>query len=185
MAFRHGVRRVAGGGVRLRLGVRERDVLATLPDRLRPLLAGDSDLVTDLGRVRDRLFPDAYPDPLDEMEYRELVGSSVSDERLAAVDAFAATLRGGDVRRSTWTRELTADEAHAWLSAVNDARLTLAMVVGVDDESAWQRGPRRGDLDSALLWYLGWLQEELLGALAGALDDAPRDLRGDPGGTQR
>lgn len=173
MALTHGIRRLPGGGIRVRLSGRERDLLRSLPDQLRPLLAGERDVVTDAGRLSDRLYPSAYDDPLDELEYRELIGTSVSSERLAAVEAFARTLDGGTARRLTWSTHLDADEAHAWLSALNDARLTLAMVVGVTDESVWDRGPSTGDDRSLALYYLGWLQEQLLAALSGTLQDDP------------
>jgi len=170
MAGFQAVARLPGGGVRVRLAHRERDILRTLPQQLRPLLSGEDDLDTPAGWVRERLFPSAYEDPLDEYDYRELVGTTVPDQRLAAVDDFARTLEGGRLRRLTWTTDLSADEAHAWLSAINDARLTLAMVVGVTDESVWERGPVSTDPTSVVLHYLGWLQESLLNALMRGLD---------------
>lgn len=173
MALTGGVRRLPGGGVRVRLSTRERELLASLPAQLRPLLSGQSDLETPTGRVRDRLFPAAYDDPLDQLEYSELVGPQVSEDRLAAVEDFARTLEGGTTRRLTWSTDLTPDESAAWLSALNDARLTLAMVVGIRDDGEWQRGPDRTDPTSVALYYLGWLQEELLAALMGTLDEDP------------
>ncbi len=171
MALLGGIRRLPGGGVRVRLSPRERDLLAALPAQLRPLLSGESDLETPAGRVTSRLFPSAYDDPMEELEYRELVGSAIGEERLAAVEDFARTLEGGSARRGTWTVDLDAEEADAWLSALNDSRLTLAMVAGVTEESEWERGPDRRDPTSIALHYLGWLQEELLGALMGTLDE--------------
>jgi uncharacterized protein DUF2017 len=171
MALLGPIRRLPGGGVRVRLTVRERDLLASLPAQLRPLLAGDHDLDTPAGPVRRRLFPAAYDDPLDELEYQELVSVQLSSDRLAAVEDFARTLEGGSVRRSWWSRELDAEQAAAWLSALNDARLTLAMVVGVTHEDDWQRGPDRSDPTSVALYYLGWLQDQLLGALMRSLPD--------------
>lgn len=171
MGLLGGVRRLPGGGVRVRLSSRERDLLRSLPAQLRPLLSGSQDLVTGSGSARDRLFPPAYEDPLDELEYRELVGSQVSEERLAALEDFARTLEGGSTRRLSWMTDLTSEEADAWLSALNDARLTLAMIVGVKEERDWEQGPNRSDPSSVALFYLGWLQEELLAALMGRLDE--------------
>ncbi|MPZ87086.1 MAG: DUF2017 family protein [Nitriliruptorales bacterium] len=165
------IRRLPDGGVRVRLSSRERELLRSLPGQLRPLLSGEQDLVTETGRVQDRLFPPAYDDTLDEMEYRELVGSQPGEERLAALEDFARTLEGGTLRRLSWLTDLTAEEADAWLSALNDARLTLAMIVGVTEERQWETGPDRSDATSVALSYLGWLQEELLGALMGRLED--------------
>jgi len=171
MALLGPIRRLPGGGVRVRLTVRERQLLASLPAQLRPLLAGEHDLDTPAGPVRRRLFPSAYEDPLDEMEFQELVGTQITSDRLAAVEDFARTLEGGATRRSWWSRELDPDETAAWLSALNDARLTLAMVIGVTSEDHWQRGPDRSDPTSVALYYLGWLQDQLLNALMGTLDE--------------
>ncbi len=171
MALGRGVRRLSEGGYRVRLGTRERDLLRSLPGQLRPLLSGDRDLDTGSGWVRERLFPAAYDDPMDELEYRQLVGTSPADDRLAAVEDFAATLDGGAVRRGVWTADLTPEQADAWLSALNDARLTLAMVVGITDESQWRRAAARTDPTTIALTWLGWLQEELLTALMTTLDD--------------
>jgi hypothetical protein len=163
------VRRLPSGGVRVRLTPRERDILLTLPGQLRPLMAGEYDLDTPAGWVRERLFPSAYEDPLDEYDYRELLGTTVPDQRLAAIEEFARTLEGGTLRRLTWTTDLSDDQAHAWLSAVNDARLTLAMVLGVTDESVWEGRQDSNDPTKIVLFYLGWLQESLLDALTPAL----------------
>jgi hypothetical protein len=170
LALARPIRRLPGGGVRVRLTVRERDLLASLPGQLRPLLAGEHDVQTPAGLVSGRLFPAAYEDPLDQLEYTELVGNQVSEDRLAAVEDFAATLAGGSLRRSWWSCELDADQAAAWLSALNDARLTFAMVAGITTEDHWRRGPNPSDPTSVALYYLGWLQEELLAALTGTLD---------------
>jgi len=165
MVRRSGVRRTADGGVRVTLTPRERELLRSLAPQLRPIVAGERDLDTAGGWVRERLFPSAYDDPLDELEYRELVADGLASERLAALDAFAATLDGGSAGRSGWSTTLDPEQAHAWLSATNDARLTLAMVVGVTDESEWERRPNPDDATTVVLHYLGWLQEQLLAAL--------------------
>lgn len=163
----HGVRRVAGGGVRVRLSSHEREVLAALPAQLRPILAGEADAPGATGSARDRLFPPAYDDPAAEREFRELIGTSVVEERLAAVAAFAETLAGGSTGPWGWSTMLSDEHAHAWLGATNDARLLLAEVAGITAEDQWQHdadGPLH-----ALLHYLSWLQEELLAALTSAL----------------
>lgn len=147
----------------MRLGTRERDLLRSLPEQLRPVLTGEA----DPGNARDRLFPRAYEDAEHEDEYRDLVGEYLVEERLDRLDAFARTLDAGEARRLTWTVELSADDAEAWLSALNDARLTLGVVLGITDESQWESGLDRSDPSTVALAYLGWLQEELLRALTG------------------
>jgi len=159
-----------GGGYQVRLGHPERDLLRSLPGQLRSLLAGETDLDTGAGWVRERLFPRAYDDPVEELAYRELVGTTPTDDRLAALDDFARTLDGGTAGPRTWSTTLTAEEADAWLSAVNDARLTLAMVVGIASEDDWPAAHQAGDPTAVALSWLGWLQEELLTALTTSLD---------------
>jgi hypothetical protein len=161
-----GVRRLPDGGVRVRIDVREHEVLRSLPDQLRSVLRGD----TDFAVLRDRLFPRAYDDPEHEREYRELVGDSLAEQRLEALEAFARTLEEGHARRLIWTVDLSAQDADAWLSVVNDLRLTLGTLVGITKEADWEAGPDPDDPPSMLLWYLGWLEEELVTALMGSLD---------------
>lgn len=163
----HGVRRLLDGRLRVRLSTRERDLLRSLPAQLRSVLTGEQ----PAGGVRERLFPPAYDDPLDELEYRELVSPGLLVQHLQALDVFARTLDHGQVGRLTWTAELSAEEAGAWLSAVNDARLTLGALLGITSEDQWERGPDRSHPSSVALWYLGWLEEELVAALMAGLPD--------------
>jgi hypothetical protein len=171
MGLTHGIRPAAGGRMKVRLSTRERDLLRSLPDQLRPLLTGQ----VDVAGVRERLYPSAYADPEAEREYRDLIGTSLVDERMEKVNAFAQTLEGGTVGRLGWTLELDVEQAEAWLSALNDARLVLGAVVGIVDERRWEAGPDERDPNSVALYYLGWLQEELLAALTGSLP--PRETR--------
>lgn len=163
----HGVRRLPGGGVRVRLAVRERELLRSLPAQLRPVLSGEQ----QVGDSGQRLFPAAYDDPTDETEYRELVGDSLTQERLAALDRLSRSVATGSTRRLLWTVDLDADSAAAWLSAVNDARLILGCTLGITQESAWDSGPDPDDPTSVVIFWLGWLQEELVAALMGTLPD--------------
>jgi hypothetical protein len=163
----HGAKRLPGGGVRMRLAAREREVLRSLPDQLRPLLAGEVD-VEGLG---DRLYPSAYPeDPLAELEYRELAQDEVVSWRVGALDTFAETLERGEDGRLGWSVELTPEEAEAWLSALNDARLTLGVLLGIVEEGDWEGGPDEDNPSSMVLAYLSWLQEDLIVALMGSLE---------------
>jgi hypothetical protein len=162
----HGVRRLPGGGVRVKLGNRERDLLRSVPDQLRPVLTGEVE--TD---ARKRLFPRAYHDDEADEEYRDLVGESLVAERVERLEAFARTLDEGHEGRLWWSVELSADDAHAWLSALNDARLTLGVLLGITDESQWEQGVDQSNPSAVALAYLGWLQEELLRALMETLPD--------------
>lgn len=155
------------GGVSIRLSLRERDLLRSLPEQLRPLLVGDEAAPT----VQQRLFSRGYADDELERQYRELVGDDIVDQRLAALDAFAQTLAGGTEVRNRWRADLDADQASAWLSAVNDARLVLGALLGISEESDWEQDPDPDEPTRVVMYYLGWLEEALVGALTAGLAD--------------
>jgi uncharacterized protein DUF2017 len=143
------------GGVELRLSREERSLLAGVVAELRALLEGapgDPSL--------RRLFPPAYDEAEDESAYRELMGGELLDGRLAALDLVARTL---DQER------LDAEEADAWLRALNDLRLVLGTRLDVRDdtfaEQLRQDDPRAPAL--AIYAYLSWMQEQLIEALSG------------------
>ena len=96
---------------------------------------------------------------------RELIGSDLVTQRLAAMDVFAESLAGGSSKLGRWVTELDAAAAEAWLSAVNDARLILGELLGITDESDWEGGPTDDNPTSVVMYYLGWLEEELVAAL--------------------
>ena len=156
------------GGVTVNLSRRERDLLRSLPDQLRPLLAGEQQAPT----IAARLFPRGYDDDALEAEYRDLAGDDIVAQRVGAMDVFTRSLDGGDVVRGRWRAELDAETAAAWLSAVNDGRLVLGALLGIDVESQWEGGPTDDNPASVVLHYLGWIEEELVGALMFSLPEA-------------
>jgi hypothetical protein len=161
-----GARRLPDGSVRVRLRRGERELLAALGAQLAPIVRGDEGPAA----LRSRLFPPAAADPAVEAAYRELVGDNLEAERLGALETFIATLeRGTPARGGGWRIELDPDQAAAWLSVVNDARLVLAGAVGITTEADWEAGPEPDDPTTVALYYLGWLEEELVDALTGSL----------------
>jgi hypothetical protein len=143
-----------GGGVELRLSRDERSLLAGLVEELRALLdgaPGDPSL--------RRLFPPAYDEEGDERAYRDLMGRELLDGRRSALDVVAQTL---DRER------LSADEADAWLRALNDLRLALGTRLNVKEdmfaEELRRDDPRAPAL--AVYGYLSWMQEQLIEALS-------------------
>ena len=149
------------GGVTVNLSGRERQLLQSLPDQLRPLLTGDLEAPT----IAASLFSRGYEEDELEAEYRSLIGDDIVSQRVRALDDFAASLEGGTTVRGRWRAELDAGTAGAWLSAVNDGRLVLGALLGITDESEWEQGPSDDDPAGAVLYYLGWLEEELVAAL--------------------
>ena len=155
----------ADGGVTINLSVRERDLLRSLPDQLRPLLT-DADQAP---AIASALFSRGYDDDEEERAYRDLIGDDIVTQRTAALDTFAATLDAGKVRGGRWRAELDAEQSAAWLSAVNDGRLALGALLGISDESAWDDRYDDENPASVVLYYLGWVQEELVSALMASL----------------
>lgn len=153
------------GGVTVNLSVRERDLLRSLPEQLRPLLT-DPEAAPGVGSA---LFSRGYDDDTDERKYRELIGDDIVTQRTAALDTFAASLDGGKVRAGRWRAQLDAEQAAAWLSAVNDGRLALGALLGITDEAEWEERADDENPANVVLYYLGWVQEELVTALMESL----------------
>ncbi len=143
------IERASDGGVLLRLSPEERALVATLARDLRAQL----DAGTDDPSFR-RLFPPAYDDEQDEQGYRELAGDGLLDGRRRALELLAATERSD---------RLSAEEADAWLRALNDLRLVLGTRLDVREEALLE-GPQSPEL--TLYGYLSWVQEQLVAALA-------------------
>ena len=147
----------ADGGVIMRLPAVERELLQQLRLELIVLLEtepGDPSL--------ERLFPPAYEDKRAEREYRRLMGEELLDGRRRALDVLEATA-GQD--------ELSAEEAEAWLTALNDLRLVSGTRLDVREDTFEDgldlRDPRAQEL--AVYGYLTWLQDALVSAVSASL----------------
>jgi hypothetical protein len=148
------VDRTRGGRFRLGLTDEEREVLRALPGQLRELLD------TDDPSLR-RLHPPAYQDdPERDAEYRRLVRDDLLRQRLQSLEVMEATIDAGT---------LDEEQLTAWLGAINDVRLVLGTRLDVTEEM-YEEGippedPRAATF--ALYQYLGWLEEQVVAALAG------------------
>ncbi|MBI5158462.1 MAG: DUF2017 family protein [Acidimicrobiia bacterium] len=135
-----------GAEVRVRLDADARAVLAALPD----LLGGSDDAG---GRLSYRAHPG---DEEAEARYRDLVGDSLDD------------LRGEDrstLLRSVGEGTIGLEEAEAWMRVIGEARLVLAARLGIEHDG-WETEADPGQSpEMALLGYLGYLQDGLVGAL--------------------
>lgn len=156
--FPRRVERTRRGRYRLRLPDQERELLRALPGQLRELLGTDDPAI-------QRLFPPAYrDDPERQAEYESLVSPELSRERL---DALAV------VERTIDATQLTEDEVAAWLGAINDLRLVLGTRLEVTEEM-YEEGFPEDDPRSpgfALYAYLGWLEEQIVEAMAAGLPE--------------
>ena len=142
------------GGIRLRLSQEERALLAGVTAELQALLEGTPD-----DPSLRRLFPPAYDDEADERSYRELTSDSLLDGRREALKLLA---------RTADSERLSAEEADAWLRALNDLRLVLGTRLDVHEDTFATEpdfsDPRGQAL--AVYGYLSWLQEQLVDALS-------------------
>jgi len=153
------IRRTRKGEFELRLPEMERRALRSLPGQLRQLLEANDPSV-------GRLFPPAYrDDPERQEEYERLVRDDLMAQRLRGLEVMEQTL---DARR------LDEEGVLAWLGALNDLRLVLGTQLGVqvetDGEDVADDDPQAPVF--ALYHFLGWLESQVIDALAEGLDPA-------------
>ncbi|HEX6311599.1 MAG TPA: DUF2017 family protein [Acidimicrobiia bacterium] len=158
-----------GEGLLVTLTAPEVDLLRSIPDELRPVLGAGRDPDDP---VRERLFPRAYLDPtedLAEQEWQDLVHPELIRERLAALERLVATLDRATERKGRFEVEIDADEAQAWLGALNDARLALGTRLGVtEDLDATAVDADHPDAAAfAVYGWLTWVQGDLVETLLG------------------
>ena len=135
------------------------------------LLDWDAELTQDQPQTPDdpvlaRLLPDGYrDDPTAADEFRKYTESGLRSAKQQAARQMLDTLpeAGGKV-------QLTHDQAHAWLKALNDVRLALGVRVGVTEEFEEQWLRLRADdprwAANEVYAWLGAVQESLVQALA-------------------
>ena len=181
-------RRTRGGGVRAGLAPTEASLLRSLvgqvislvapdgpprgqdqPDGLLDwdaLEAGMDQPQTPEDPVLARLLPDGYrDDPEAAGEFRKYTESSLRSAKQQAAQEMLDTLpeAGGKI-------QLTHDQAHAWLKALNDVRLALGVRLGVTEEFEEQWGRLSADDPQWAAYevyaWLGAVQESLVQALA-------------------
>ena len=156
LLFRPPISRRADGSFIVRLNENVRDVLASLPEQLRALLAEDSPNLV-------RLFPPAYlANDENEAEYRRLMRDDLLATRVASLDVLERTARA---------KTLTADELDTWSRCLNDVRLVVGTALDVTDDDMHGLGDLREDDPriGALQLYelLGWLLQHAIEAMLG------------------
>ena len=151
---RRRIKRARNGTYQLRLPDVERDILRGLPAQLRELLARDDPSTR-------RLFPPAYvDDPEHEAEYRRLMGQDLLEGRRQALVLVEQTVDA---------EVLDEGQLTAWMGALNDLRLVLGTRLDVSEAMDLEALPD-DDPETplfALYGYLGFLQEQVVAALAG------------------
>lgn len=154
-------KRTRDGDFRLNLSAQERDALATVPAMLRSLVEA-SDIEDPAYR---RLFPPAYLD--DEVKNEAFAGMVHDDLAGARLDAASI------LERTLGADRLSEEQAVAWLSALNDARIVLGSRLAVTEDTKPEDVPAGRREDFELLRFLGYLVGYLVVALGGPSE---RDL---------
>jgi len=175
-----------GGGARAVLAPAEASLLRSLVGQVIMLIAPDGppvpsepglldwdaleaslgDPQTPEDPVVARLLPDGYrDDPTAAKEFRKYTESGLRSAKQQAAQEMLDTLpeTGGKV-------QLTHDQAHAWLKALNDVRLALGVRLDVTEEFEEEWGRLRADDPQWAAYevyaWLGAVQESLVQALA-------------------
>ncbi|HEY0699865.1 MAG TPA: DUF2017 domain-containing protein [Micromonospora sp.] len=152
------------------LGVDEIRILRKVAGEVVGLL---SDGFDHADPVVGRLFPDSYPDdPDSSAEFRRY---TEGDLKTAKIDQAGAILAALPDDGAGGTEVCLDDEtAEAWLRALNDARLAMAVRLEIRDgtdlteelDEAVRRDPASTRVFQLSVYsYLGYLQESLLNAL--------------------
>jgi len=136
-------------------------MMRSVPEQLRALLDGDLD-APDLRR----LFPPAYEADADlQAEYRSLTVDDLAERRREALRVVEETVDAN---------ELSEEQLAAWLGVVNDVRLVLGTRLDVTDDSYMRPLPEDDPrfAQFALFSYMGFLEENIVEALASTLPPA-------------
>jgi hypothetical protein len=163
-------RRNRSGGFDVVLEAGEAAVLTRLCEELTTMLNGD-EKHSDSDPVLERLFPRAYLDPTEEeaeADWQRLVHSDLLDGRRRALAMVEGTLATAVARRGRFELSLSEEQALAWLSVLNDARLALGTRLDVTEDLDLS-GLDPDDPDTApfaVYWWLGGLQEALIDVLS-------------------
>jgi Domain of unknown function (DUF2017) len=128
--------------------------------------------------TRDRLFPRAYLDPTEdeaETEWQRVVHGDLVKEKSDALASLVGSLEGGKTKRNeTVEVTLEPETVEQWVSALNDVRLALGVVLEVteDEQMIDPSDPRAQGFE--LYHWLTWLQGSLIEVLLEAEPEAGR-----------
>lgn len=129
--------------------------------------------------VLKRLLPDAYrDDPEDAAEFRRYTEQSLSAAKVTNAELLIGSLVDGglsfdDAELDSTKQievELDSEAVQAWLRALTDIRLSLAVRLGIEnDEDVMLVGASEDEAVAAMgeiYDWLGYVQESLIAALA-------------------
>ena len=128
--------------------------------------------------VLQRLLPDAYrDDPEDAGEFRRFTERSLTSAKVLNAETLIGSLVDGgltfgelpDEDGDPVEVELDADEVQAWLRALTDVRLSLAVRLGIETDEDTMLVAQSDDeavaAMSDIFEWLGYVQETLVAAL--------------------
>jgi hypothetical protein len=163
------ISRTADGRIAVRLAPREREILGVLAAELASETATPDDPEARSGDPGlARLRPDAVSDdPEASAAFRELTSSELEAARQQRFATLASTINAAS---------LDSAEAAAWLGAVNDLRLVHGTRLGVTEDVGREALDDDPDAGRTIVFlWLGWVEEQLVDALAAGLDDGGVD----------
>jgi hypothetical protein len=135
----------------VRLGAPERELLGDLTRQLGDLLETDSPLLA-------RLFPPPYGDDVERNEgYAALAVPELIEHRRESLDRLQA---------STEADVLDEDQMAAWMRSVNDLRLVLGTLLGVESDDEPPEVPEELEQLQGIYEFLGSLLDTIVHALA-------------------
>lgn len=118
------------GGLEMRLGAAEAEILTQVLREMRAQIASDE----RPDHLR-RLYPEVYPDdPEAQREFAGYTHDDLSAAKLAALDAVDRAMSRGKVKRGLWSTLLDDEEVGSMLGAINDARLALGTRLNVTED---------------------------------------------------
>lgn len=186
-----GFRRTATGRIVVRLDAHEKALLTTLAEQLLDIVApptnvhadplavelGLEDLDTgvdlsgmglleDRDPVTQRLFPDAYEQPAEAMEFRRFTEMGLRQAKTAAARTMLDSCHSSGEKIT-----LNRNQAMAWLTALNDMRLALSVRLGIETTADVERLAEEPVDDETrttyhVYDYLAFLQETLVRAMS-------------------
>lgn len=146
----------SGAGTKLDLDIEEAGILRGLLGEMLALLTSPD----PSDPVMERLFPSAYEDDDDDIEYRSMTSGELDEIKKDAIN----TARDGLGTSGPASVEISESDLGVWLALLTDLRLAIGARLEVDEQMMEAplnpKDPRTPAL--AVLHWLGWIQECLL-----------------------
>lgn len=151
---------VPGEGLRVHLDIDEARLLREVCGEMKTLLEAD---IPRADPVMQRLFPDAFEDPTEAENFRELIGGDLHAHKVDALRTVTERLGPSGPLDSS----IPEDEIEAWLTLLTDIRLAIGVRLDItEDRMASDIHPADPDAPAlSVLHWLGWLQGSILEAL--------------------